>query len=121
MVRGVSHQRPPLLGKASANDSPCATTWLVPSRLVNTGVHQRGALGNLLIEPEQHAQQRNGDQAAAELRAGQLADNRLVATPLASMVRIAYASPDYLRRRGVPTEPTQLMEHDGLDWDGLAG
>ncbi len=54
------------------------------------------------------------------LRAGQLADTRLVATPLASMVRIACASPDYLRRRGVPSEPSQLIEHDGLDWDGLA-
>ncbi|MNZ74353.1 hypothetical protein D3C78_928000 [compost metagenome] len=30
--------------------------------------HQRGALGNLLIEPEQHAQQRNGDQAAADAK-----------------------------------------------------
>jgi DNA-binding transcriptional LysR family regulator len=49
------------------------------------------------------------------LRAGQLADTRLVATPLASMVR-----PDYLKRRGVPSDPAQLVEHDGLDWDGLA-
>ena len=54
------------------------------------------------------------------LRAGQMADTRLVATPLASMVRIACASPDYLQRRGVPTDPAQLVEHDGLDWDGLA-
>ncbi|CEL30535.1 HTH-type transcriptional regulator DmlR [Pseudomonas fluorescens] len=54
------------------------------------------------------------------LRAGQLADTRLVATPLASMVRIACASPDYLKRRGVPNHPAQLSEHDGLDWDGLA-
>jgi DNA-binding transcriptional LysR family regulator len=54
------------------------------------------------------------------LRAGQLADTRLVATPLASIVRIACASPDYLKRRGVPNHPAQLNEHDGLDWDGLA-
>ncbi len=54
------------------------------------------------------------------LRAGQMADTRLVATPLASMVRIACASPDYLQRRGVPTDPVQLVDHDGLDWDGLA-
>jgi DNA-binding transcriptional LysR family regulator len=54
------------------------------------------------------------------LRAGQMADTRLVATPLASMVRIACASPDYLQRRGVPTDPAQLSEHDGLDWEGLA-
>jgi DNA-binding transcriptional LysR family regulator len=54
------------------------------------------------------------------LRAGQLADTRLVATPLASIVRIACASPAYLKRRGVPSHPAQLNEHDGLDWDGLA-
>jgi DNA-binding transcriptional LysR family regulator len=44
----------------------------------------------------------------------------LVATPLASMVRIACASPEYLQRRGLPTDPAQLSEHEGLDWDGLA-
>ncbi len=54
------------------------------------------------------------------LRAGQMADTRLVATPLASMVRIACASPDYLQRRGLPTDPAQLVDHDGLDWEGLA-
>jgi DNA-binding transcriptional LysR family regulator len=36
------------------------------------------------------------------------------------MVRIACASPDYLKRRGVPSTPAQLSEHDGLDWEGLA-
>ncbi|WP_353230599.1 LysR family transcriptional regulator [Pseudomonas qingdaonensis] len=54
------------------------------------------------------------------LRAGPLADTRLVATPLAYMVRIACASPAYLQARGVPASPCDLPEHDGLDWDGLA-
>ena len=54
------------------------------------------------------------------LRAGPLVDTRLVATPLAYMVRIACASPAYLRQRGVPASPAELTEHDGLDWDGLA-
>ncbi|MNI92016.1 hypothetical protein D3C73_1497570 [compost metagenome] len=27
-----------VLGNASASDSPCATTWLVPKTLVSTGV-----------------------------------------------------------------------------------
>ena len=53
------------------------------------------------------------------LRAGQLADTRMVATPLANMVRIACASPDYLKRRGTPQHPSELVDHDGLDWDGL--
>lgn len=54
------------------------------------------------------------------LRAGQMADTRLVATPLASMVRIACASPTYLKRRGTPIHPKELSTHDGLDWEGLA-
>lgn len=54
------------------------------------------------------------------LRAGQMADTRMVATPLARMVRIACASPAYLKRRGVPQQPEELSSHDGLDWDGLA-
>ena len=54
------------------------------------------------------------------LRIGPLADTRLVATPLAPMVRVLCASPDYLRRHGVPTQPEELLDHDGLDWDGLA-
>src|SRR5690606_29774353 len=54
------------------------------------------------------------------LRIGPLADTRLVATPLAPMVRVLCASPEYLRRHGVPTQPEELLDHDGLDWDGLA-
>lgn len=54
------------------------------------------------------------------LRIGPLADTRLVATPLAPMVRIACASPAYLQRRGTPLHPHELADHDGLDWDALA-
>jgi transcriptional regulator, LysR family len=54
------------------------------------------------------------------LRAGPLADTRLVATKLAHMVRIACASPAYLASRGMPSCPSELPSHDGLDWDGLA-
>jgi DNA-binding transcriptional LysR family regulator len=54
------------------------------------------------------------------LRIGPLADSRLVATALSPMVRVACASPDYLARRGVPRTPGELVDHDGLDWSGLA-
>ena len=54
------------------------------------------------------------------LRIGPLADTRLVATALSPMVRVVCASPEYLARRGVPRSPDELLEHDGLDWDGLA-
>ena len=53
------------------------------------------------------------------LRIGPLADTRLIATPLAPLVRVVCASPAYLERRGIPTRPEELPEHDGLDWDGL--
>ncbi|KRW59949.1 LysR family transcriptional regulator [Pseudomonas sp. TTU2014-080ASC] len=54
------------------------------------------------------------------LRIGPLEDSRLVATPLAPMVRILCASPEYVASRGIPRDPTELLEHDGLDWDSLA-
>src|SRR5690606_21479873 len=54
------------------------------------------------------------------LRIGPLADTRLIATPLAPLVRVLCASPAYLERRGTPRSPQELVEHDGLDWDGLA-
>lgn len=54
------------------------------------------------------------------LRIGPLADTRLVATPLAPLTRIACASPAYLQLRGMPQNPSELPEHDGLDWDGLS-
>lgn len=54
------------------------------------------------------------------LRIGPLADTRLIATPLAPLIRVLCASPAYLERRGVPQSPLELEEHDGLDWDGLA-
>lgn len=54
------------------------------------------------------------------LRIGPLADTRLVATPLAPLIRVVCASPDYLKRRGIPRSPAELQEHDGLDWDVLA-
>ena len=54
------------------------------------------------------------------LRIGPLADTRLVATPLAPMVRVLCASPEYLARRGAPLDVSELPAHDGLDWDALA-
>lgn len=54
------------------------------------------------------------------LRIGPLVDTRLVATPLAPMMRIVCASPSYLQQRGVPQTVADLQEHDGLDWEALA-
>jgi DNA-binding transcriptional LysR family regulator len=48
------------------------------------------------------------------LRYGRLADSRLIAVPLGELPRVLCASPDYLARRGVPTHPRDLREHDTL-------
>jgi DNA-binding transcriptional LysR family regulator len=46
------------------------------------------------------------------LRAGTLPDSALVARKLLSMHSGLYASPEYIARRGAPTRPQQLAEHD---------
>ncbi|WP_271407873.1 LysR family transcriptional regulator [Pseudomonas sp. Q1-7] len=73
-----------------------------------------------LIDSFVDLQGENLGQVDLVLRIGPLADTRLVATPLAPMVRVLCASPEYLRRRGVPRNPSELPAHDGLDWDALA-
>ncbi|MCO6056834.1 LysR family transcriptional regulator [Pseudomonas sp. MOB-449] len=73
-----------------------------------------------LIDSFVDMQGENLGQVDLVLRVGPLADTRLVATPLAPMVRVLCASPEYLRRRGIPRDVRELPEHDGLDWDALA-
>jgi DNA-binding transcriptional LysR family regulator len=49
------------------------------------------------------------------IRMGELAnDATLAARRVADLSQGLYASPDYLRRRGTPSEPEALMEHDTL-------
>lgn len=48
------------------------------------------------------------------LRYGALNDSSLIAAPLAQLVRVACAAPDYLARRGIPQSPQELIEHDAL-------
>ncbi|MGQ9425082.1 LysR family transcriptional regulator [Gilvimarinus sp. F26214L] len=48
------------------------------------------------------------------IRIGELADSSLVAQRLAIDRRVICASPDYLRRRGIPKTPADLAEHDCL-------
>ena len=54
------------------------------------------------------------------IRIGSINDSRLIATPLASMLRIACAAPSYVKAHGSPQTPSDLASHAGLDWDGLA-
>jgi DNA-binding transcriptional LysR family regulator len=48
------------------------------------------------------------------LRIGRLPDSSLIARRLAPMARVICASPRYLERRGVPTSPADLANHDCL-------
>jgi LysR family transcriptional regulator, regulator for bpeEF and oprC len=46
------------------------------------------------------------------IRIGTLADSRLAARRLGEMHYALYAAPAYLQRRGTPSHPDQLMDHD---------
>ncbi|GLT13803.1 LysR family transcriptional regulator [Vibrio algivorus] len=48
------------------------------------------------------------------IRYGELADSRLISRKLASSRRVLCASPDYLLKKGTPTCPQDLLEHDCL-------
>ncbi|WP_458098329.1 LysR substrate-binding domain-containing protein [Roseomonas sp. WA12] len=50
------------------------------------------------------------------IRVGELADSRLISRPLAPHMVAAFASPDYLRRRGTPRHPNELVEHDCVNF-----
>lgn len=52
--------------------------------------------------------------------AGEYFDANIVARPLMKGDAIVVASPDYLRRRGVPREPQDLQHHDYLRDSGIA-
>lgn len=48
------------------------------------------------------------------IRVGPLRDSALVARPLAPSKLVLCASPDYLRRHGVPQQPADLLRHECL-------
>lgn len=55
------------------------------------------------------------------LRIGALPDSGLVARRLGEVRWIVCASPDYLGRRGTPTTPHDLVDHDCIGFDRLGG
>ena len=52
----------------------------------------------------------------AVFRVGELADSGLVQRPLAPYLLVACASPAYLRARGTPATPEDLVQHDCLGY-----
>ena len=53
------------------------------------------------------------------VRIGDLPDSSLVARQVGRVQRLLVASPDYLTRRGVPQDPTDLRLHDVIAFTGL--
>ena len=57
----------------------------------------------------------------AGFRMGTLSDSALKARKLAQADRLVVASPAYLARRGVPSKPVDLLEHDGIVYGQSSG
>ncbi|MDR3461948.1 MAG: LysR family transcriptional regulator [Beijerinckiaceae bacterium] len=53
------------------------------------------------------------------IRIGDLADSSMMAIRLGFVSRVLVASPDYLRRRGIPSAPTDLSRHDIIAFGNL--
>ena len=51
------------------------------------------------------------------VRIGELADSSMIATRLGLIHRVLCASPAYLKARGVPKEPADLVSHDCVTYD----
>ena len=57
----------------------------------------------------------------AALRLGSLTDSSLRARRLAQADRLVVATPGYLAKRGTPSTPTDLLEHDGIIYGQSSG
>jgi DNA-binding transcriptional LysR family regulator len=57
----------------------------------------------------------------AALRVGDLPDSALIATRVGTIRRVFAASPGYLKARGVPQKPSDLVGHDCIGVQGFTG
>ena len=57
----------------------------------------------------------------AGIRIGKLEDSSLVAQPVSTVRRMVVASPDYLRRAGVPRHPRDLLKVNCVRFSGSSG
>lgn len=54
------------------------------------------------------------------IRMGELKDSTLIGRRLCSLDRIVVASPEYLKKNGIPKSPSELCNHNCLMWKGNA-
>lgn len=58
----------------------------------------------------------------AGIQLGEVIDRDMIAVPVTGDLRLAVVgSPSYFERRGVPSHPRELTEHDCLNWHPTAG
>ena len=57
----------------------------------------------------------------AALRLGSLSDSSLQARKLTEAERYVVATPAYFKKKGIPTNPTELLEHDGIVYGQVSG
>jgi len=57
----------------------------------------------------------------AALRLGRMSDSTLRARKMAQAERYVVASPAYLAKRGIPSNPADLLEHDGIIYGQSSG
>lgn len=78
--------------------------------------HPRITVSTLLLDRVTNLVEEGIDLA---VRIGPLPDSTLVARRVGSVQRVLVASPDYLARRGVPTQPADLRLHAMIAFTGL--
>lgn len=58
----------------------------------------------------------------AGIQLGEVIDQDMIAVPVTGDLRMAVVgAPSYFARRGVPTHPRELMDHDCLNWHSTSG
>ncbi len=60
------------------------------------------------------------DHVDLAVRIGPLPDSDLIATRVGAVRQVVCASPDYLRRKGIPGKPGDISDHDCVAFDSMA-
>jgi DNA-binding transcriptional LysR family regulator len=92
-------------------------TWLIPTLAALARLHPQLEFDVVLNDSFVDLAEEGVDLA---IRVGEITDRNLIARPLMAVRRVAIAAPTYLARRGVPTHPRDLAQHDCVVYTRLA-